>query len=55
MKNEAAAGAVKVGDKVTCNGHEGTVVELPSWAPGLAEVRMARGSVMAEIRHLVAR
>ena len=36
----------KVGDKVICNGYDGTVTKLCEWSDGgLVEVRLARGGV----------
>lgn len=43
--------SLKVGDKVTCSGYTGTVVELCLWTHSMVEVRLKSGTVCVDSSH----
>jgi len=42
----------KVGQKVTCNGYQGTITRVCEWSQSMVEVRMDRGLVCVDFKEL---
>ena len=42
----------EIGQRVWCNGYEGTIVAICEWAPTMVEVELARGIVCVSFNDL---